>query len=169
MNDEFVNLKDQQVLYEIKDYLEKLSVAGTVLESSKEIEFNILLVIAADQAAINIMYVPAPEDQFEEIRLLQFHSMITANIAADMRSSIFNLLNELNNLTPLGSFSINAEDQLSYKYIFPVSRFDIPKESTIREMFTLYHSALTRFKPILLGLNEGKLTTMDAISQIREA
>lgn len=167
MNDEFVNLKDQQVLYEIKDYLERISVAGTVLESSKDLEFNILMAVTADQIPVNIMYVPAPEDQFEEIRLLQFHSLLTANVSPVNKNDILILLNELNNLNPFGSFSINDGGQLSYKYIFPVTRFDIPKETTIQEIFTLYHSALTKFKPALLGLNDGKLSLEEAITQVR--
>lgn len=167
MNDEFVNLKDQQVLYEIKDYLERISVTGTILESSKDLEFNILMAVTADHAAINIMYVPAPEDQFEEIRLLQFHSLLTANVSPAKKSEILSLLNELNDLNPFGSFSINGEGQLSYRYIFPVARFDVPKETTIQELFTLYHSALVKFKKALLGVNDGKLSLKDAIMQVR--
>ena len=167
MNDEFVNLKDQQVLYEIKDYLERISVAGTVLESSRDLEFNILLAVTADQSAVNIMYVPAPEDQFEEMRLLQFHSLLTANISSIHKEGLLNLLNELNNLNLFGNFSINAEGQLSYKYIFPITRFDVPKEAIIQEIFTLFHRALTKFKPLLLGINDGKLSLQDAVTQMR--
>ncbi len=166
MNDEFVNLKDQQVLYEIKDYLENISVAGSVLESSKDLEFNILMAVTADQISINVMFVPAPEDQFEEIRLLQFHSLLTANVSSANKGDILALLNELNNLNPFGSFSINETGEISYRYIFPVTRFDIPKETTIQEIFTLYHNALTKFKRTILEVNDGRLSVKEALIQV---
>ena len=58
MNNDFLNLKDQQVLYELKDYLAKIPVPSTLIESSEELPYNLLIAVSSDQVPVNIMYVP---------------------------------------------------------------------------------------------------------------
>lgn len=167
MNQEFINLKDQQVLTEIKEYLEKMSIAGTLLESGPEMPHNVLIAITSEQLSVNIMYVPLPEDQFEESRLLQFYSMVHSNISHERLGDFMSLLNEVNNQCPLGSFTINEKSELSYKFIFPIDRFEIPKEFFIQEIFNLYINTLKNFYQALLDLNNGSLGLTEVIQKLR--
>ena len=166
MNNDFLNLKDQQVLYEIKDYLEKISVQSTVVEASEHLPLNMLLAVTQEQVSVNIMYVPLPEDHFTEIRLLQLHAMITATTAADKKNDLLVLLNELNNQSPFGTFAINEKGELGFKYIYPVSRFEMPKEEPFQETFSLYLNCLMGFRKVIIHVNNGELSLRDALKDV---
>lgn len=166
MNKEFVNLKDQQVLYEIKDYLEKIQIASTLLEASEEIPFNILVAITGEQASVNIMYVPIPEDHFEDIRLIQLYSLIVPIITSDKRNDLLILLNDMNNRCAVGTFFINEQSELGFKYIFPTNRFEIPKENNFIETFTLFINSMLSLIDLIIQVNNGSLAIDDALKQL---
>lgn len=166
MNNDFLNLKDQQVLYEIKDYLEKISVQSTVVEASEHLPLNMLLAVSPEQVSVNIMYVPLPEDHFTEIRLLQLHSLIIANTDLNKRNDLLVLLNELNNQSPFGTFAINEKGELGFKYIYPVSRFEMPKEEPFQETFSLYLNCLMGFRKVIIHVNNGELSLQDALKDV---
>jgi hypothetical protein len=166
MNNDFLNLKDQQVLYEIKDFLENISVQSTVVEASEHLPLNMLMAVTQEQVSVNIMYVPLPEDHFTEIRLLQLHSLITANVVADKKNDLLVLLNELNNQSPFGTFAINEKGELGFKYIYPVSRFEMPKEEPFQETFSLYLNCLVGLRNVIILVNSGALSLQDALKDV---
>ncbi len=166
MNDDFLNLKDQQVMYEIKDYLEKINVQATVAEASEQVPLNILFAATQNDVSVNIMYVPLPEDHFTEIRLLQFYSLISMNTSEEKKQDLLVLLNELNNQSPLGTFVLSGAGELGFKYIFPVSRFELPKEEPFQETFTLYVNCLTGLRNVIIHVNNGDLSINDALKDI---
>ena len=163
MNEEFVNLKDQQVLYEIKDYLENVQIASTLLEASEEIPFNILVAVTGEQASVNIMYVPIPEDHFEDIRLIQLYALIIRTIDESRKNDLLMLLNELNNRCAVGTFFINEQLELGFKYIFPINRFELPKESSFIQTFTLYLNSLLSLIDLTVQVNNGSLALEEAL------
>lgn len=169
MNQEFLHLKDQQVLYQIRDFLEKIEVDATVMEASEQLPVNILVAVTRELVSINIMYVPLPEDHFTEIRLLQQYSLIIDKVSPEKKADLTVLLNELNNQSPLGSFSINEKGELGFKHIYPVSRFDMLKEAAFLEVFSLYLNCLMGFRNVLLHVNSGELTLGDALKDIMAA
>jgi hypothetical protein len=166
MNNDFLNLKDQQVLYEIKDYLANIAVESAVVEASEHLPLNMLMAVTPEQVSVNIMYVPLPEDHFTEIRLLQLHSLITATVAEDKKSDLLILLNELNNQSPFGTFAISEKGELGFKYIYPVSRFEMPKEEPFQETFSLYQNCLMGFRNVILHVNNGELSLQDALKDV---
>jgi hypothetical protein len=166
MNNDFLNLKDQQVLYEIKDYLANIAVESAVIEASEHLPLNMLMAVTPEQVSVNIMYVPLPEDHFTEIRLLQLHSLIIANTEVDKRTDLLVLLNELNNQSPFGTFAINEKGELGFKYIYPVSRFEMPKEEPFQETFSLYQNCLMGFRKVIMHVNAGELSLQDALKDV---
>ena len=166
MNDDFLNLKDQQVLYEIKDYLTNIGVESAVLESSEQLPVNILVAVTQEQVSVNIMYVPLPEDHFNEIRLLQLYSLVVTNVDAARKKDLLELVNELNNQSPFGSFAINEKGELGFKYIYPVSRFEMPKEEPFQETFDLYLNCLMGFRNVVIHVNNGELPLQDALKDV---
>lgn len=166
MKDDFLNIKEQQVLYEIKEYLGRMSVDANVVESSAELPMNMILAMTADQVSVNIMYVPLPEDHFTEIRLLQFYSLITMNAEAGRKQELVVLLNELNNQSPMGTFVLSGKGELGFKYIFPVSRFEMPQEDSFQETFSLYLNCLMGLRNVVLHVNSGELSIHDALKDI---
>jgi len=168
MNNEFLNLKDQQVLYELKDYLEKIQVATTIIEASNDLPYNLLIAVTSEQVSVNIMYVPLPEDHFNEIRLIQLYSLLVQNVDSAIKIDSLILLNELNDRCPTGSFFMNENSELGFKYIFPVSRFEIPNEQQFIETFTLYLNSLMSFRDLIIRTLNGKIMLKDALAELEE-
>jgi hypothetical protein len=169
MNNDFINLKDQQVLYDLSDYLAKISIPSTLIEATAEIPFNILVAVTSEQVSVNIIYVPLPEDHFNDIRLMQLYSLLIQKVSSDKRNDLLTLVNELNHRCPIGSFFINEKTELGFKYIFPVARFDMPKEGSLIEIFTLYLNSLMSFRDIVIKVGDGTLLLKDALKELNKS
>jgi hypothetical protein len=169
MNNDFINLKDQQVLYDLSDYLAKISIPSTLIEATAEIPFNILVAVTSEQVSVNIIYVPLPEDHFNDIRLMQLYSLLIQKVSSDKRNDLLTLVNELNNRCPVGSFFINEKIELGFKYIFPLARFDMPKEGSLIEIFTLYLNSLMSFRDTIIKVSDGTLSLKDALKELDKA
>ena len=167
MNNDFLNLKDQQVLHEIKDYLVKIPMASTIMEASADFPYNMLIAVNSEQASVNIMYVPLPEDHFNDIRLFQFYSLVLQKVQSERNSDFLILLNELNDRCAVGSFYMNENSELGFKYIFPIPRFGIPKENQFIEIFNLYHNTLMNFRTLIIQTNSGILSLKDAFAELK--
>lgn len=168
MNNNFINLKDQLALGQIKAYLKHLPLSAEILEASDLFPYNMLLVTHPENGSLNLMYVPLPEDHFEEIRLMQLYSLIVSEIIPDRKTDLFYLINEINAQLPIGSVSVNKMGELGFKYVFPVSRFELPEEQTFLELFNLYRECLENFKTILSGVNKGTIRLADAMSSLAQ-
>lgn len=166
MNDNFINLKDQLALAQIKAYFNKLPLSAEVLEASDLIPVNLLLITDPVNGSSNLMYVPLPEDHFEEIRLMQLYSLIIPAINPERKTDLFYLINEINAQLPIGSLAVNKMAELGFKYIFPVSRFSLPEEDTFIEIFNLFQDCLVSFRDLLSELNEGSIGLADAMSKL---
>ena len=166
MNDNFINLKDQLALAQIKAYLKNQPISAEVLEASDLIPYNLLLITDPLNGSSNLMYVPLPEDHFQEIRLMQLYSLIIPVINPERKTDLFYLINEINAQLPIGSISVNKMAELGIKFIFPVSRFHLPEEDNFIEIFNLFQDCLVNFRDILTGLNEGTIGLADAMSKL---
>ncbi|MFZ4101472.1 MAG: YbjN domain-containing protein [Sphingobacterium thalpophilum] len=169
MNNDFLNLKDQQVLYEIKDYLLKIPMVSTIMEASADFPYNMLIAVNSEQTSVNMMYVPLPEDHFNDIRLMQLYSLLIQKVPSDQRNDLLTLANELNDRCPIGSFFINEKTELGFKYIFPLARFDMPKEGSLIEIFTLYLNSLMSFRDIVIRVGDGTLLLKDALKELNKS
>jgi hypothetical protein len=169
MNSDFINLRDQEVLHNIKEYLQSISIESTLLESGASMPYNILIAITPKLASVNMMYVPLPEDHFEDIRLFQLYSLLVSQVKPESRDSLLTLLNELNNRSPVGSFSINDQGEFGFKYIYPVDRYAIPEEKAFLEIFSLYMDCLENFSGLTTQLNAGEINLQDALDRLNAA
>lgn len=166
MNDNFINLKDQLALAQIKACFKDLPLSAEVLEASDLIPVNLLLITDPVNGSSNLMYVPLPEDHFQEIRLMQLYSLIVPSIKPEKKTDLFYLINEINAQLPIGSISVNKMAELGFKYIFPVSRFDLPEKENFIEIFNLFQDCLVSFREQLIGLNEGNISLSDAMGKL---
>jgi hypothetical protein len=168
MNDNFINLKDQLYLSQIKDYLQQLPLSVEVMEASDLIPLNLLLISDPVHGSSNLMYVPLPEDHFQEIRLMQLYSLIIPSINPEKKEDLFYLINEINAKLPIGSISVNKMAELGFKFIFPVPRFEIPKEHQFIEIFTLYRNSLICFKDIINQFTNGSLSLKQVLAKLED-
>lgn len=168
MNNEFINARDQLFLQHVKDYLLSQSISGSVLEASAEIPQNLYLGELPEYGTVNIMYIPLPEDHYEDTRLLQFYAPVLEQIDVTKKSDLLNLLNEVNLNCPVGAFSINGKNEIGFKYVFPVNRFDIMEQEPFLDIFNLYLDCLTSMRGAIADLNTGKVALKDALANLAD-
>ncbi len=168
MNNEFINARDQLFFERIKEYLLSQSINGSVLEAGPDIPHNIYLGELPEHGTVNIMYIPLAEDHFEDIRLLQFYAPVVSQIDLAKGSDLLTLLNEANFICPVGAFSISGKNEIGFKYVFPVNRFDIIEEQTFLNIFNLYLECLISMRDVITNTNEGKISLKDALTELMD-
>jgi hypothetical protein len=163
MNKEFINIKEQILLNQIKDILNENSINSTLIESSLYIPYNVL-VATIDETNFNIMYLPIEEDYFRNIRLLQHYAILVENIPKELKIEISELINAHNNQIPLGFFYVTDENELSFKYVITIPRFDPINPDQYGEMFMILQQSVNQIKNKFLQFINGKLTFNQAIN-----
>lgn len=166
MNKEFINAKDQLFLEQVKGYLASQSINGAVVEAGSEVPNNLYLGELPEYGTVNIMYIPLPEDHFENIRLLQFYAPVVSEVDLTKGSDLLTLLNEANFICPVGAFSISGKNEIGFKYVFPVNRFDIMEEQPFLDIFNLYLECLLSMRGAIADLNGGKTLLKEALAGI---
>ena len=169
MNNEFFNLKDQLAFSQLAKYLEAEDIEARVLEASDIVANNAVLVTLPDGSAMNVMYVPLAEDHYEDIRLMQFYAMVIDSPEASKRGDLLALLNDINGISPLGTFAISAKNELGCRHIFPVPRFGAPPESLFLDLFFLFLHCFESFGPVIRRVANGETELAEALHEIRTA
>ncbi len=157
MTKDFINIKEQILLNQIKDILNEHSIESNLIESSVYMPFNVL-VTTIDEINFNIMYLPVEEDLFRTIRLLQHYATIIEKIPNDKELGINELIKAHNKQIPLGFFYITDENELSFKYVIPIPRFDPLNADQYGEMFMVLQQSVVQIKNKFLQFISGDLS-----------
>jgi hypothetical protein len=163
MNKDFINIKEQIILNQIKDILEDNSITSTLIESSSYIPYNVL-VSTIDEINFNTMYLPVEEDLFRSIRLLQHYATILEEIPKELEIEINDLIKAHNKQIPLGFFYVTDENELSFKYVISIPRFDPINADQYCEMFMVLQQSVIQIKNKFLQFISGELSFEQAIN-----
>jgi hypothetical protein len=163
MNKDFINIKEQIILNQIKDILEDNSITSTLIESSSYIPYNVL-VSTIDEINFNTMYLPVEEDLFRSIRLLQHYATILEEIPKELEIEINDLIKAHNKQIPLGFFYVTDENELSFKYVISIPRFDPINADQYGEMFMVLQQSVIQIKNKFLQFISGELTFEQALN-----
>ena len=163
MNKDFINIKEQIILNQIKDILEDNSITSTLIESSSYIPYNVL-VTTIDEINFNTMYLPVEEDLFRSIRLLQHYATILEEIPKELEIEINDLIKAHNKQIPLGFFYVTDENELSFKYVISIPRFDPINADQYGEMFMVLQQSVIQIKNKFLQFISGVLSFEQALN-----
>lgn len=155
MNKEFINIKEQILLEQIKEILKENSINSNLIESSLFNPYNVL-VTTIDDLNFNIMFLPVEEDFFQHIRLLQHYTIILNEIPKEIELN--KLINAFNNQIPLGFFYITDENELCFKYVISIPRFDPVNANQYGEMFMIMQQSVVELKNKFLQFISGHLS-----------
>jgi hypothetical protein len=162
MNKDFIDIKEQILLNQIKDILNENSIVSTLIESSSYIPYNVL-VTTIDEINFNIMYLPVEEDLFRSIRLLQHYATIVEDIPKELDSEINELIKAHNKHIPLGFFYVTDENELSFKYVISIPRFDPVNADQYGEMFMVLQQSVIQIKNKFLQFISGEISYDQAL------
>lgn len=159
------HLLDLQFLQEL---LKKRGIATNLYEKSAETPMSFLAVSlpAANEGTdvlIQLMYIPTSE-ALAETNLLQFFVENPEQIAMD-NLDLRPLLAYLNLRTPLGYFGL-TEQNVFYRYVYSLGRFEVPNEANFVEILDLFTQTFSSFTPLVLRVLKGELSLEEAKAQL---
>lgn len=111
---------------------------------------------------MNFMFIPFEENGKEEIKMLQFYSILPGATLKDVDEKLKDLLLHISHRTMLGNFSINNGSEISFRYVYPVSKANGITPTEFSENVSLFLLTLDMFSVKLKDYADGSIS-LDAI------
>lgn len=118
--------------------------------------------------AANLTFIPLDDSDVEAIRLLQFYSQLPFTANQDHLDDTVRFLLAINLLIPIGAFSLSTENDLFFKYVYSLSRFEAIKQEEFLETFLLWLFTLDSFSPLIAEVATGALDLESALTLLNE-
>lgn len=162
-------------LLSIQNILNETGLKTTLLEKSDLIRLSTLGVeIDPDESnrkrSIYMSFIPLPEEVFDNIKLLQFHTEMPFHGLKESQAGLEALFNFINVNSPIGSFGLNDDYKISVRYVHSMDKFQSLSEtgSLILELLKfLIFTIDTYSDPVELVSNSVKGAD-DVIKGLRE-
>jgi hypothetical protein len=140
-------------LISIQNIFNEVGLKTTLLEKSELIPLTTLGVeIDPDDSKrernIFMSFIPLPEEVFEDIKLLQFHTELPFTGLKKSQTGLEALFNFINLNSPIGTFGLNDDYKISLRYIHTINKFE----------------SLSNTKSVLIDLLKFLIFTMDTYS-----
>ena len=115
-------------LLSIQNILNDTGLKTTMLEKSEVIRLSTLgIEIDPDESnrkrSIFTSFIPLPEEVFDNIKLLQFHTEMPFRGHESSREGLEALFNFINLNSPIGTFGLNDENKISVRYIHSLNKY----------------------------------------------
>lgn len=174
MNNNLMEAKSLAELGKIKDYLSELDFDMHILEKSPDIPVSLLLcIIPKDyknrERSINFVFFPVSEDDLKSISLLQIYSVLPGINTTKNIDKIKDLFIFINQRTSIGSFSLNENNEIAYRYILVLNKFKLFEKDFIQEVTTLYNFMLDLFSHHIEAVAYGSKTLENVIKEIENS
>jgi hypothetical protein len=139
---------DKDFLFSIQTIIEEhFTLQTEFIESSVLNSYDSLICVLPNNLQfkdrmINFMFIPfEPEDQ-QQVKLLQFYSIIPFKNVISIDEKIKDILLFLSHRTLIGNFSINDNSEIAYRYILPISINNGLSSSEFKEILKMYMAML---------------------------
>jgi hypothetical protein len=157
----------------LQEYLEEAGFACTLLDAEQGVELPILIAVYHDEEeeierALNFVFVPTG-DELEALQLLQIFSLISDTVDDEHLPAVEKLLSAANRSAGLGSFGLDNDNQLYYKYIFPKPKYERWNRELIKETVFLFLFLLGRFGGVISAAGSGELSLEAALAELSRA
>lgn len=160
-----LHMKYASELTFLQGFLEEEGIHSTLLDSSHGLELPVLVAVHKQdgkERPVNFIFVPV-DDELETLQLLQMYAQISLELDMRRLEALEKLILVLNRTVGLGSFGIDPENQLYYKYIFPKPRYESWNRELILETIFLFMFLLERFSGVLEAVASGEMTGAEAV------
>lgn len=162
-------------LISIQNIINETGLKTAMLEKSELVRLSTLgIEIDTDESnrarSIFLSFIPLPEDVFDNIKLLQFHTEMPFHGLKKSKAELEALFNFININSPIGTFGLNDDYKISLRYIHTLNKFDSLSEKgqTILEILKfLIFTMDTYSDPIELAANSIK-SSDEIIKELRK-
>ncbi|MFK8186365.1 MAG: hypothetical protein AB8B99_23565 [Phormidesmis sp.] len=116
----------------------------------------------------SLIFSPLQDTDVESLKLLQFYCETPIQVSSpQIRQTVAELLSILNLNLPIGTFCLNAEHVLTYKYVYALGKFTTIVPEEFLETFLLWLFALDPMSDLIESVvdEEQNLTSALALLQ----
>lgn len=152
---------------------EELEMIGRISGGSPEAPITSLSVVLEPDwqnqvRAANLAFIPLEETDVEAIKLLQFYSQLPFTVDQDYLNDTVRFLLAINLFIPIGVFNLSPENNLSFKYVYSLSKFEAIKQDEFMETFLLWLEALDNLSPLIAEVASGESDLESALAILNE-
>jgi hypothetical protein len=115
---------------------------------------------------MNLTFLPFAENDTEEIKLLQFFSILPGTTMDVVDEKLKDALLHINHRTALGNFSINNGSEIAIRYVYPISKNNGISPSQFAEVLSLFLITLDLFSVKLRDFANGSMSLDDILNDI---
>jgi hypothetical protein len=154
----------------LKGFLEEEDIPCTLLDTSQGVELPVLIAVReldGGERPIHFIFVPVG-DELETLQLLQIYAIFPGEVDAVHVGTLEKLLIAVNRLVGLGSFGLDPENQLYYKYIFAKPKYEKWNRELILETIYLFLFLMERFGSLLEAAATGQLDGETALEELKK-
>lgn len=158
----------------LQGYLEQeLEMMGRIMDGPPEAPITSLSVLLEpdwqDQLrAANLSFIPLEDTDIEAIKLLQFYSQLPITADQSHLDDTVRLVLAINLLIPIGSFSLSPENDLFFKYVYSLSKFETINQNEFLETFLLWLFTLDNLSPLIAEVATGERDLDSALALLNE-
>ncbi|MDM8521033.1 hypothetical protein QUF64_13375 [Anaerolineales bacterium HSG6] len=116
--------------------------------------------------ATNIMFIPLDDADYRAIKLLQFYTELPLILDEQGLTNIEPLLRTINLYTPIGTFSLNDQKQIIFKYVYILGKFNTINSAEFVEMFSLWLRNLDTLSRLIKEVARAEKTVEQALNTL---
>ena len=161
----------QQLTIAKKTIEEVFQFESLLLEPSDIINVSTLICILPKgpemlERTMNLTFLPFKKDDTEEIKLLQFFSILPGTTMEPVDEKLKDALLHISHRTALGNFSINDGSDIAIRYVYPISKKKGLTPSEFSEVLSLFLLTLDMFSAKLRNLLIGSVTLKEILNDV---
>jgi hypothetical protein len=174
MNDHVEQAKNQYELQQLASKIQSdLGLSCHFLPQSPEIPVHSLLVeLQADKhgrpRVATLMFIPLEGAGVESLKLLQFYCEMPIQTDSQQAPTVATLLSAVNLNVPIGTFCLNAENEVTCRYVYALGKFTAIAPKEFLETFLLWMFAIDSMSPLIESVALGTTTLQVALSHLGE-
>lgn len=171
MNEEFWKA-DRLVKFEfLEKYLNELGLKTKFIKKSDTVIFDTLSVLVGQDSnnvprTVNFNIIPVPKDKFPRVDFIQVAELLTCSVTSRNRVNIEKLLSAVNLRSTIGNYIIDPDQQVLFKYVFPIASTKIIDKNEFIEIISMYLFMAQLFNDHIIKLAQGKSNLNEILPQL---
>lgn len=162
-------MTDLERIKELKEWVSQLDLECDIIEKSEANPLDVLLAYLGDSKAderfLQFIFLPIHADDASFTKLLQLYSVLDVKASDDTFGELLVIINEINNMTMLGNFGVNANQEIFYRHVYAMPSI-IDSEVSFQEMTSLTIVTIKMFEKLINDLASKTINIEAALDQL---
>jgi len=114
----------------------------------------------------SLTFITLEDGEFESIKLLQFYCELPLSLNSDFIDEVMRFFLKVNLQIPLGAFSLNPEQKVSFKYVYSLGKFKLIEPEEFSETFFLWMFTLDKISDLIEAVGIGQKDLQSACQDL---